>query len=574
MTRGLTKLATAQVRAWIILLTILCASIPALGASPAETQATRVCHAFSDSMLPMKEAEARLAWNCVGSGMDEGHAVTWVRFEGWDHQRPPRYFTAPITKFAGARIAALDTDGAVHIREFDAADARPLLAKPLFRLDLPEATARTRAYLVAIDRPHSVTLVNDVALQEDAVDAPSLVAMVLVSVVVGMLLMPILFDLLFYLVLRERFMLLHAGMSISGFVWTITLGGVVTAFVQLPVVLLAIVNEVAFAMLAGLTGFFICAFLEPEALPPWFRRMIRALASLTMIVGGLTGLQLDIGQGVAGPFYHWSFIPLLPCYLVAILWALFRGSRAARYVAAAWAPTLITVIERTFREMGLADPSPLSDQAVFFAIGLEVLIVGMGVADRFVSIRRERDQAIVAANTLKLLSERDALTGLFNRRVIEERFALLRQEGFTALAVIDLDHFKRVNDTFGHAMGDIVLRVVGQTLQPADEDLMAFRMGGEEFLLLARGDDAVQLAERRRQDIARAVAHEDLGFLVTASMGIVEVTGGALQAASFSSIYARADRLLYQAKAAGRNRMVCERIKAFQPRRGERRAAA
>jgi diguanylate cyclase (GGDEF)-like protein len=202
-----------------------------------------------------------------------------------------------------------------------------------------------------------------------------------------------------------------------------------------------------------------------------------------------------------------------------------------------------------------------------------VIIVTLGVADRFLLLRQERDQAIVRANTLKQLSERDALTGLHNRRVIEERFAMLRNEGFTTLAVVDLDHFKRVNDTFGHAKGDLVLKTVGKALQANDPNAMAFRMGGEEFLLLLRGSDAVQHAERQRQEIARAVAMEDLGCLVTASMGIVEITGGALPGASFATIYARADRLLYEAKATGRNRMVCERIKAFQPRRRDRRAA-
>ena len=505
--------------------------------------------------------------------MDGGREVTWLRFTNWDRARPPGYFISPLTKFAGAKIAALDIDGTVRIREYDAADARPRVASLTFELPLPEATDQTRAYLVAIDRPHSVTLAGESALAPEKVERLSLIAMVLVTLVAGMLVMPFLFDLLFFLVLRERFVLLHAGMTVAGFVWVMTAGGVITAFVVLPVSLLAIVSQLAFVVVAGLTGFFIDAFLEPEALPSWSRRVLKAVSGLMMAVGGYCALQLEFGRGPAGHLYHYSFLPLLPTYLAAICWAAWRSSRAARFILAAWTPILFAVIERTLRAMGLYTASILADQALFFALALEVIIVAMGVADRFLSIRRDRDRAISDAQMMKRLSERDTLTGLFNRRMIEERFESLRQQGSATLAVIDLDHFKHINDSFGHAKGDSVLKVVGAVLKAEDEDMMAFRMGGEEFLLLLRGNDAVERAEKRRQEIASTVAREDLGCVVTASMGIVEVTGSELPSASFATIYARADGLLYQAKVAGRNRMVCERIKALQPRRGDRRVA-
>jgi len=533
-----------------------------------------VCRAYSDALLPLEQAESRLAWTCTPGAMDGGRAVTWLRFENWDRAHPPRYFTSPLTKFAGAKIAAFDFDGTMRIREYGAADARPRLASQTFRLTLPMATDQTRAYIVAIDRPHSVTLAGEAALAPERVQRVALIAMVLVSVAAGMLVMPFLFDLLFFLVLRERFVLLHAGMTVTGFIWVITTGGIVTALVVLPVSLLATASQLSFVITAGLTGFFIDAFLEPEALPPWARHVLKAVSGLGMVVGGLCALQFEFARGPAGHLYHLSFLPLLPTYLAAMCWAAFRGSRASRFLIAAWTPILFTMIERTLHATGLYTAPVLADQAPFFALALQFIIIALGIADRFLSIRRERDQALLKANALKLLSERDALTGLLNRRVIEERFTMLRQEGFSTLAVMDLDHFKRVNDTFGHTLGDLVLKAVGKVLNPEDEDMLTFRMGGEEFLLLLRGADAVERAEQRRQDIARGVAQENLGCLVTASMGIVEVTGGALPGASFATIYARADRLLYEAKSLGRNRMVCERIRAFRPRTRERRASA
>ncbi|WP_374405415.1 GGDEF domain-containing protein [Pelagerythrobacter sp.] len=179
-------------------------------------------------------------------------------------------------------------------------------------------------------------------------------------------------------------------------------------------------------------------------------------------------------------------------------------------------------------------------------------------------MRDERDSAQRQAQDLGRLAERDALTGLLNRRAIEPRFAELRAVGFSALAVVDLDHFKRVNDAFGHLRGDEALRAVAAALAP-DEDCLAARMGGEEFILLLRGDDARGRVEARRQAIARRVAADIPGLpgVVTASVGLVELPREGLANLAFAELYAAADRLLYDAKSGGRNRLIAERLSLF-----------
>ena len=555
--------------ALLFILAMICAPAHATGARGGAS----ACFALSDSLMPVKQAEQGLAWECSSTGLQDTGKVLWLRFDQWDREQPPRFFTTAITKFAGARITAIGRDGSERTRTYRVDEAKPVLGTLLFSLPLPLADSETATYLVAIERPHALNLVEEAGLVRSLPDDTTQSAVILVAMVAGMLMMPILFDLLFFLVLRERFVLLHSGMTIAGLVWVAIMGGLSTAIIVLPVPFLAIVGEVAFAMHAGLMGFFIIAFVEDEAIPRLGRRVLMTVSSLTMVVGGCSALRLEIFQDVDGALYHMSFLPLLPTYLGAITWAIWRGSRSARFVGAAWLPILVSVMERSLREAGLHEAPPLADQLVFFALGLQVIIIALGVAYRFFSIRRERDQAMTRASMLKTLSERDSLTGLLNRRVIEERYATLRQEGFDTLAVLDLDHFKRVNDTHGHAVGDEVLRIVGNVLEAGDEDLVAFRMGGEEFLVLLRGEGAMEKAEQRRQEISRAVAREEIGCLVTASMGVVRATGGAMEGAAFLSIYARADQLLYEAKSGGRNRMISENIKAFRPRRGERRAA-
>jgi diguanylate cyclase (GGDEF)-like protein len=570
----MTGLGTALARYALALLVLLCLAGPA-GASAA-TDAERSspsCHGYTDAMLPMAEALAKVEWTCADGNWADGRAVTWLRFDQWHRDSPPHVFTSRMTVFRGARVAAVDADGTVRVIRYGPEDARPLLAGPLFALPLPVAGPQTRAFVVAIERPHAVTVASEAHLQRQSTNTAPLVALVMLSIVVGMLVMPLLFDLLFFVVLRERFVLMHGAMTISMFVYVLTSGGVITAFVELPVPLLAVLGPLSWTLGMGFAGFFIGAFLEPDMLSRRMRIVLHTTTALATLGAVFCSLQFRFSQPFDNWLYFWCFVPLLPVFVAAILGALFRGSRAAMFLTAAWVPLLVASLDRLLRGLGYYTGPSSIDQALFFALGLEVIVVALGVGDRFFSIRRERDQAVTRARMMKQLSERDSLTGLLNRRVIEERYALLRQEGFDTLAVLDLDHFKRINDTFGHALGDRVLRVVGRVLDSGDEDVMAFRMGGEEFMLLLRGTNAMEKAEHRRQEISRAVAHEDIGCLVTASMGIVETTGGALQEAGFVGIYARADRLLYEAKSSGRNRTVSERIKAFQPRRGDRRAA-
>jgi diguanylate cyclase (GGDEF)-like protein len=154
----------------------------------------------------------------------------------------------------------------------------------------------------------------------------------------------------------------------------------------------------------------------------------------------------------------------------------------------------------------------------------------------------------------------DALTGVLNRRALESRaIELAHQAANTgepvALLLGDLDGFKTVNDTYGHAAGDDALREIAKRLR---KHLRAFegvyRFGGEEFAVLLAGaslDDAAAAAERLRT----AVAANPIGELtLSMSFGVAGTAPGAPFA--FDAVFADADRALYEAKRGGRNR-VC-----------------
>lgn len=155
----------------------------------------------------------------------------------------------------------------------------------------------------------------------------------------------------------------------------------------------------------------------------------------------------------------------------------------------------------------------------------------------------------------------DELTGLYNRRAFavmgeKEVGRARRYQRPLALIFFDIDHFKAVNDSHGHQIGDYVLRVltdlVTRTTRATD---IVCRYGGEEFIVLmpeASRDEGLAMAERLRQEISRMTVVTAAGTLsLTVSLGVAEL--GPEEGENLESLIARADRAMYQAKAAGRN---------------------
>jgi len=543
----------------------------------AQARGALPCHAYTDDVLPLEKALSTIEWACDEESWEDGRAVTWLRFDTWDRENPPQLFSSRITVFDSIAIGAVDADGTVRVVEYESDHAVPVAAGPAFTVALPQAGADTRYYIVRILAPHSVTIGSEGRLTTHPErESTALFATAFLAMLTGMLVMPLLFDAMFFVVLRERFVLYHAGMTVAMVLYLAAAGGVITSFVALPVELLARVAPLAWAIGVGFGGLFIGTFVERDMLRRWERRALLALSSWSIVVPGFAALQLDWTQGFDNQLYFYAFLPVIPGYVAAIAVALGRGSRAARFLAAAWALVVLCSVDRLLRGIGAYAAEDSIDLSLFFALAVEVVIVGLGVADRFLAVRRERDRAITEARTLEELSERDPLTGLLNRRALEARFADLRAEGFTTMAVIDVDKFKTVNDMYGHAIGDCVLKSVASALRRDDVNSLAFRMGGEEFILLLRGKGAFERAEERRLAISEEVMRSGLlSGTVTASMGLIEAPHDALADASFEALYTRADRLLYEAKASGRDRMMSERLKVFRPRRrSERRAAA
>ena len=187
---------------------------------------------------------------------------------------------------------------------------------------------------------------------------------------------------------------------------------------------------------------------------------------------------------------------------------------------------------------------------------IEQKVVGISVIARDITERRELEE--------RLLHEalHDPLTDLFNRTLFADRLQhaltrLIRSDGSLALLLLDLDNFKSINDSFGHIVGDEVLRSVAERLQSSvrPEDTVA-RLGGDEFAILAedhfQARDAKQLAQRILDELNTPLVIQRQDLSIRASIGIA--LAGTLHQDHPEELLRQADIAMYQAKNKGKNR--------------------
>jgi diguanylate cyclase len=189
---------------------------------------------------------------------------------------------------------------------------------------------------------------------------------------------------------------------------------------------------------------------------------------------------------------------------------------------------------------------------------------GQALQTRVDELERQVERLRQQLEEERRLARIDPLTGIANRRVFAARLksevARSQRNGTSlSLAIWDIDHFKRINDNYGHTFGDDVIRCVAQVIESnlRDSDFTA-RYGGEEFVTLlpdCDADGAKALAEKINRAIQQSgCCFSTIGFNLTASCGIASLHGPDPD----GTLFKRADDALYRAKVTGRNRVVAE----------------
>ena len=319
------------------------------------------------------------------------------------------------------------------------------------------------------------------------------------------------------------------------------------------------------ALAAGFSIWFILAFAE-------LRRDTPRLAAL---LGLLRWPFLVFAAIVWMSFLHPdAWLPntvngLLVVSTVTVLasgWLAWRrGNRQAGFFLLSWVPLLALTVARVVQLIA-GFPLPAWLEYGFPAsMAWAAVIITVGLADRTLQVRHERDHAT-------RMAQFDPLTGMFNRGAIMERLreawhaAMSRAEPLAVL-FLDIDHFKQINDTRGHSAGDACLMAVAEAIHAElGEADRAGRYGGEEFLIVLHGRSARVAPQVAERIVARAAALRvpvgEHPIVLTVSIGVAARDG---MVGNVEQLVELADAAQYRAKAEGRNRVVVWRRESFGP---------
>jgi diguanylate cyclase (GGDEF)-like protein len=309
----------------------------------------------------------------------------------------------------------------------------------------------------------------------------------------------------------------------------------------------------ATALSVSFAALFMLRFCKVDSYVPLLRMPVLAFAVGMPIIATcqMTGVSLLVDTA------HLLLQPLLLLGAVLLLTAgaiaAARGSRHAWFFLAGWTPPLLLTAACGAQLQGMFTDAPWLPDVALAVGAVESIVLSIGLSDRALTIRHDRDKA-------RQLADADPLTGVLNRRAWTESALAMLEEGANrpvALLFLDLDHFKALNDRHGHAAGDRALVAVASALRHElrPNDLLG-RFGGEEFVALLRGaerENAVQIATRLCRRVSRLDVHVGNHEMLTVSIGVAVRT----PADTVQSLIERADEAMYAAKLGGRNRVVC-----------------
>lgn len=364
--------------------------------------------------------------------------------------------------------------------------------------------------------------------------------------------------------MRSPFQLAYGAMVITllGYAFTSS-GGAAYAFPDLVNQDRLRLNYLLLALSAATALIFLRHFMEPHILPRWFVRAAWGQAFLMVLAGAAFALIAPQSIKLLDLAYFIGFMPL-PLFFIGILWfGLRKNSRYTIYILIAWSAPVAVAIARNLYGLGLVPYSFLLDNGSLMAMAFEAMVSSMAIGQRIRSITRDRDHAMAAERLANDLADKDPLTSLLNRRAFVRE--LLTAPRDWQLVLVDIDHFKRVNDTLGHASGDDVLVKIATALQAKSPDgAMVARLGGEEFAIATLAPfDGKGLADPEALLAAVRNAHMPGGYRITASIGVARRV--ICEEMDWKILYRAADMALYRAKAEGRDRHVdysAERIAA------------
>ncbi|MGH8077212.1 MAG: GGDEF domain-containing protein [Lysobacter sp.] len=342
-------------------------------------------------------------------------------------------------------------------------------------------------------------------------------------------------------------------MLVAQVLYQLNVGGEIRA---LPWLAEAIGRDVRTGRMLGLlsiiaTATFIAIYLDLRKYQP---RVMRVIHGCTGALVLLLFANIASDAGVISVLANIMLLLTAATILVASVVGTWRGQRAARFLLVSWLPTIVLLGLQVGELFGFWSNPAWMIHALPAGLAFSSLMLTVGLADSMQKLRRDRDQA-------SRLATFDMLTGAMSRPATEERLrnavADAHRSGLPLSVVFfDIDHFKRVNDEFGHRAGDECLRIIAsRTRNRLRRYDQCGRYGGDEMLVILPDthlDEARGVAENLRSSInCRPLSIDGLLLNATLSLGIAQL----MPEETPAHLLERADAALYASKAAGRDRV-------------------
>jgi diguanylate cyclase (GGDEF)-like protein len=458
----------------------------------------------------------------------------------------------------GLELAVVRAGGAVeHYRPFVAQVIMPLRLGSTVVVPIDEASQPITAIYAKIPQSagmRGVILQSQLSSADDAIRYEMLLA-VFYAAFGGLCIALLVYNLALWRGIGTPFLLAYCVMLVAALAYAYVTSGaqhyvstILSGPERLRMTLVLLTINAATVMI------FVRHFFEAASIPKWLVRITyvhsAAMVAFSILYAALAPAYVKL----LDPIYVYSFVPLpliVGCYVTV---AHRRRDPFLGYFLAAWAAPAIAIIARVSFGLGLLPYHILIENSTLMALAVEALISSLAIGKRIQMLAIDRDRAELAEAQAMVIADTDALTGLPNRRAFIR--TLLREPREWQLVLVDIDHFKRINDTLGHVVGDEVLVKLATIINGyANDRSIVARLGGEEFAIATRtAGDEHGLVDA--QALLQSIRHAPMpgGYRITASVGVA--TRAICEEQDWIVLYRAADIALYRAKAEGRDRFV------------------
>ena len=545
------------IRRIVAILLLILAGVAGVAAAPAYATTGAPLRVCILPATPQQDAAAMFAqaarFNCTSRQTDFGAGDYWALSQPLSDATPPQAQVRQASLWQDrVTLHVLYADGAVRHAGFTSATTgRHLMLGAIVQIALPQHRARPVRLLWHVEGSLnrrgivvSPTIVDRTAAARAEVEMAALYAGF-----AGMCLSLLIYNLALWGALRQGFQPAYCLMVLCLLAYASTSSGLIGQLTDIDNNDRQRLSYVLLAWSAAAAMIFARAFLERRVFDGWLRPYSHfVIAFLLLATGGYAILSPRFAD-ITDPLSTSAYVLVLT-WLIPVLYRAWRQRSNYLWVfALAWGAPVVLAGVRVLAAFNVIGWQLWIDNSTLLAMALEAALSSLGVAYRIRLLSLERDEAREQEIAARLLAATDPLTGLLNRRAFLDD-AIGRTHDHQ-LILIDIDHFKSINETIGHDGGDEVLRVIARALRSAaSPEALVARVGGEEFAMLAPADRPLDA-----RGVLDALRSERMPFDLTVTASIGTCIGPMTREVDWKAMYRCADRALFEAKAAGRDRV-------------------